>query len=148
MALKYTGLGDPAMRQRYIDLFAAHGVSPDRLDISPSSSYADYLAAYYQVDVVLDPFPFRKRSMCEALWMGVPVVTCPGEGFASRHSLSHLSNIGLTETIARNMNEYVELALSLAADLRRLAHLRAGFPQMAASPLCDGKRFAENLMVL
>ena len=78
--------------------------------------------------------------------MGVPVVTCPGETFASRHSLSHLSNVGLTETIARDLDEYVELAVSLAGDLPRLAVLRAGLRErMAASPLCDGKRFATNL---
>ena len=79
--------------------------------------------------------------------MGVPVITCPGETFASRHSLSHLSSVGLTETIARTLEEYVELAVSLAGDLPRLASLRAGLRQrMAASPLCDGKRFAANLM--
>ena len=84
-------------------------------------------------------------TTCEALWMGVPVVTCPGETFASRHSLSHLSNVGLTETIARDLDEYVELAVSLAGDLPRLAMLRAGLRRrMAASPLCDGKRFAEQ----
>ena len=59
--------------------------------------------------------------------MGVPVVTCPGETFASRHSLSHLSNVGLTETIAGSVDEYVELAVSLAGDLPRLAALRGGF---------------------
>ena len=79
--------------------------------------------------------------------MGVPVVTCPGETFASRHSLSHLSNVGLTETIARDLDEYVELAVSLAGDLPRLAALRAGLRQrMAASPLCDGKRFAAQFV--
>ncbi len=68
--------------------------------------------------------------------MGVPVITFPGKTFASRYSLSHLSNIGLTETIARNLDEYVELALSLAGDLPRLAALRAGLRErVAASPL-------------
>ena len=81
--------------------------------------------------------------------MGVPVVTCPGETFASRHALSHLSNVGLTETIARDLDEYVEIAVGLAHDLPRLAALRARLrPQMAASPLCDGPRFAANLMQL
>ncbi len=53
--------------------------------------------------------------------MGVPVITCPGETFAGRHSFSHLSNVGLTETIARDFDDYVELAVSLAGDLPRLA---------------------------
>ena len=124
LVLKYRGLGDPTVKRRYLDLFAAHGVEPQRLELLPSSSYAEYLAAYHQVDVALDPFPFSgSATTCEALWMGVPVVTCPGETFASRHSLSHLSNVGLTETIARDLDEYVELAVSLAGDLPRLAAL-------------------------
>ena len=132
---------------RYFDLFAAHGVPPQRLVLLPASSYVEYLAAYNQVDVALDPFPFSGGvTTCEALWMGVPVITCPGETFASRHSLSHLSSVGLKETIARNMDEYVDLAVSLAGDPLRLAMLRAGLrEQMAASPLCDGRRFASHL---
>ena len=150
LVLKYLGLGDQAVKRRYLDLFAACGVEPQRLELLPSSSYAEYLAAYHQVDVALDPFPFSGGvTTCEALWMGVPVVTCPGETFASRHSLSHLSNAGQTETIARDLDEYVELAVSLAGDLPRLALLRAGLrPRMAASPLCDGKRFAANLAAM
>src|SRR5205085_464762 len=85
-------------------------------------------------------------TTCEAMWMGVPVVTCPGETFASRHSLSHMSNVGLLETIARNLDQYVDVAVSLAADLPRLAALRGELrDRMAASPLCDGKRFANDL---
>ena len=150
LVLKYRGLGDPTVKRRYLDLFAAHGVEPQRLELLPSSSYAEYLATYHQVDVALDPFPFSgSATTCEALWMGVPVITCPGETFASRHSLSHLSSVGLTETIARDLDEYVELAVSLAGDLPRLAVLRAGLRErMAASPLCDGKRFARNLVSL
>ena len=147
LVLKYCGLGDPSVKRRYVDLFVAHGVEPQRLELLPSSSYAEYLTMYRQVDVALDPFPFSgSATTCEALWMGVPVVTCPGETFAGRHSLSHLSNVGLTETIARDLDEYVELAVSLAGDLPRLAALRTALRQrMAASPLCDGKRFATNL---
>ena len=66
--------------------------------------------------------------------MGVPVLTCPGETFASRHSLSHLSNVGLTETIARTLDEYVELAVTLARDLPRLASLRAGLREAGWPP--------------
>ncbi len=78
--------------------------------------------------------------------MGVPVVTCPGETFAGRHSLSHLSNLGLTETVAANPAEFVATAVGLAGDLPRLSDLRAGLrPRMARSPLCDAERFTENL---
>jgi predicted O-linked N-acetylglucosamine transferase (SPINDLY family) len=81
--------------------------------------------------------------------MGVPVVTCPGETFASRHSLSHLWTVGLTETIAGSLDQYVELAVRLAEDLPHLAAIRAGLRRrVAGSPLCDGPRFAGNLMRL
>jgi predicted O-linked N-acetylglucosamine transferase (SPINDLY family) len=150
LVLKYRGLGDQTVRKRFLDLFAVQGVGPQRLDLLPWSSYSDYLATYHQVDLALDPFPFSGSTItCESLWMGVPVLTCPGETFASRHSLSHLSNVGLTETIARDLDEYVELAVSLAGDPARLAVLRSGLrKRMAASPLCDGKRFASHLISL
>jgi predicted O-linked N-acetylglucosamine transferase (SPINDLY family) len=150
LVLKHRGLGDPTVKQRYLELFAAHNVGPQRLELLPWTSYAECLATYHAVDVALDPFPFSgNTTTCDALWMGVPVVSCPGATFASRHSLSHLSTVGLTETIARNFDEYVERAVSLAADPRRLAALRAGLRErMAASPLCDGKRFATDLASL
>ena len=97
--------------------------------------------------MALDPFPFSgSTTTCESLWMGVPVITCAGETFASRHSLCHLTNVGLTETIARDQDEYVELAGSLARRPAATMALRSGLRErMAASPLCDGKRFARSL---
>lgn len=79
--------------------------------------------------------------------MGVPVVTCPGETFASRHSLSHLANAGLTDTIARSREGYVQLAVRLAGDLARLADLRAGLRErLRAAPLCAAERFTTQLL--
>jgi predicted O-linked N-acetylglucosamine transferase (SPINDLY family) len=150
LVLKYRGMDDRATRSHYEELFAARGVPADRLDLRGWSNYAQMLSQYNEIDVALDPFPFGGGiTTCNALWMGVPVVTCPGETFASRHGLSHLANVGLTETVARDLREYVQMAVSLAGDLPRLAALRAGLRQrMAASPLCDGKRLAGNLMVV
>jgi predicted O-linked N-acetylglucosamine transferase (SPINDLY family) len=147
LIMKYRGLGDPPVKERFLDLFAAQGIDANRLDLRPFGAHADYLATYQEVDLALDPFPFSGSTVtCESLWMGVPVVTCPGASFASRHSLTHLSNVGLTEMIARDFSDYVELAVSVSDDLPRLAALRAGLRErMAASPLCDGKRFASHL---
>src|SRR5262249_17221156 len=141
---------DPAIAQRLASLFEQHGIDKDRIELLGFSPHPELLAAYHQVDLALDPFPYNGGlSTCEALWMGVPVITCTGGTFASRHSLSHLSNIRLTETIASTLDEYVELAVSLATDLPRLAAIRGRLrQQVAVSPLCDGKRFAENLMYL
>jgi predicted O-linked N-acetylglucosamine transferase (SPINDLY family) len=146
LVLKYLGMDDPSVVGRLADLFAGQGIDKARLEFLGYSPHGEALAQYQRIDVALDTFPYNGGlTTCEAIWMGVPVVTCPGETFASRHSLSHLSNVGLTETIAGDLEEYVELAATLAGDLRRLAALRAGLrDRMASSPLCDGKRFAEN----
>jgi len=150
LVLKYRGLNDAGTRCRYTELFAAQGIESARLELLAWSAYAEMLAEYQRIDIALDPFPFSGGvTTCEALWMGIPVITWPGETFAGRHSLSHLSNIGLTETIARDLDEYVKLAAALAGDLSRLARIRAGLrEQVASSPLCDGERFAANLMSL
>jgi predicted O-linked N-acetylglucosamine transferase (SPINDLY family) len=148
LVLKYRGLGDESVRERYLGMFTAFGVDPARVELAPPSGYDEYLAAYREVDIALDTFPFGGGiTTCDALWMGVPVVACPGETFASRHGLSHLATVGLTETVARDLDEYVDLAVALAGDLSRLAALRAGLRErMASSPLCDGKRFAESFV--
>jgi predicted O-linked N-acetylglucosamine transferase (SPINDLY family) len=147
LVLRYHGLGDDSVRNRFTELFKAFGADPARLEFAPRTDYFGYLASFREIDIALDPFPFGGGiTTCDALWMGVPVIAFPGETFASRHGFSHLSNAGLTETIARDLDDYVDLAVSLAGDLPRLATLRAGLRQrMAASPLCDGKRFAADL---
>ena len=147
LVLKFKGWNISGVARRFAEMFTAREIDPRRLEFLGPSPHAELLAEYNRIDLALDPFPYNGGlTTCEALWMGVPVVTCPGETFAGRHSLSHLSNVGLTETIARDVDEYVELAVSLAGDLPRLAALRAGLRQrMAASPLCDGKRFAADL---
>jgi predicted O-linked N-acetylglucosamine transferase (SPINDLY family) len=150
LVLKYRAIDDPSIAGRLTELFARHGVAPDRIEYRGWSPVSEFLGHYAEIDIALDPFPYNGGlTTIEALWMGVPVITCPGETFAGRHSLSHLSNVGLTETIAQNTNEYVELAIALANDLPRLAGIRAGLRQrVASSPLCDGKRFADQLLQL
>jgi predicted O-linked N-acetylglucosamine transferase (SPINDLY family) len=150
LLLKYGGGDDESTRGRYRQAFARQGIAPERIEMLGQTFHAEHLAGYGRVDVALDPFPYGGGlTTCEALWMGVPVITCPGENFASRHSLSHLSIVGLTETIAADLPQYVELALALAADLPRLAALRGTLrARMAGSPLCDGPRFAGNLLEL
>jgi predicted O-linked N-acetylglucosamine transferase (SPINDLY family) len=148
LLLKYRGFDDPGTRDRYETLFADQGVTRDRLELHGWSPHRQHLEAYHRVDIALDPFPYSGGlTTCEALWMGVPVVTCPGETFASRHSLSHLSNAGLSGTVAKDMAEYVDLAIGLAANTGELARVRREQRErVARSPLCDCRRFAHNLV--
>jgi predicted O-linked N-acetylglucosamine transferase (SPINDLY family) len=150
LLLKYRGLADTTLRGRLLALFAAQGIRAERLELRDWSPHAEMLHEYHEIDLALDPFPFAGgATTCEALWMGVPVVTCPGPTFASRHSLGYLHAIGLTETVAANLDAYVELATAWALDLDRLAAVRASLrPRMAASPLCDGPRLARHLAAL
>ncbi|MGC8640413.1 MAG: tetratricopeptide repeat protein [Isosphaeraceae bacterium] len=150
LVLKSKGMSDRSNVMGLLEQFARHNIKAERLELLDRSPHPHLLAEYGRIDLALDPLPYNGGlTTCEALWMGVPVLTCPGETFASRHSLSHLSTAGLKETIARTPEEYVELAASLAGDPPRLAALRTGLRErMAASPLCDGPRFAANLMQL
>jgi predicted O-linked N-acetylglucosamine transferase (SPINDLY family) len=147
LVLKTHQFGDPITAARMRDAFAAHGVDPARILTRGSSSHRGQLAQHAEIDIVLDPFPYSGGlTTCEALWMGVPVVTMPGESFASRHSASHLTNAGLADWVAPDVDAYVELAVARAADLPALRRLRAELrPRLKASPLCDAPRFAANL---
>jgi protein O-GlcNAc transferase len=127
--------------------FAAAGIGAERLLFEGRMSQAELLARYGRTDIALDSFPYSGGlTTLEALWMGVPVVTLPGQSFAGRHSFSHLSVVGLIETIAADADDYVAIIRRLGADRPRLAALRAGLrARLAASPLCDGPRFARGL---
>ncbi|MGH7081954.1 MAG: tetratricopeptide repeat protein, partial [Acetobacteraceae bacterium] len=101
--------------------FARHGIGAERLILAGASPHREFLAEYNRVDLQLDPFPYSGGlTTCEALWMGVPTVTLPGETFASRHSLSHLSNVGLGDWVAGDLDEYERLAVAKAGDLTLL----------------------------
>jgi len=150
LLLKNRGMDDADAHTRFQRMFAEHGIDPTRVELLGWSPSAEVRALYHEVDLALDTSPYNGGlTTCEALWMGVPVVTCPGETFASRHSLAHLTAAGFTDTIACDFDDYVKIAVALSSDLPRLAALRAGLrDQMAASPLCDGPQFAKNFAAL
>ena len=147
LVVKCHQLGDGPTAERLRQDFAVHGIDPARLELRGGSPHRALLGEYGDVDIVLDPFPYNGGlTTCEALWMGVPVVTLPGEIFAARHSASHLSNVGLADWIAGDAACYRAIARRAAADLAGLAVLRTGLrARVKASPLCDAPRFGRNL---
>jgi predicted O-linked N-acetylglucosamine transferase (SPINDLY family) len=147
MVLKTQAFGDAEVRARVAEAFRAHGVAAARLELRPGSAHRTLLEQYNDIDMVLDPFPYSGGlTTCEALWMGVPVLTLPGETFASRHSASHLHNVGLPDWIARDPDAYVEQAAARARDPAALGRLRSGLrSRVKASPLCDAPRFGRSL---
>jgi predicted O-linked N-acetylglucosamine transferase (SPINDLY family) len=147
LILKWRSLADAAECERLRQAFAAHAIAPERLELRGRTPHDAMLGEYGDVDIALDPFPFcGGLTSCEALWMGVPIVTLPGTRPVSRQTLGFLSQLGLSELAAPNAERYVEIAAELAGDLDRLAALRAGLrARMSGSSLCDGARFARGL---
>jgi len=120
-----------------------------RLDLEGPGPLADYLAAFGRVDIALDPFPHGGgMTTLDGLWMGVPVLTLPGPAPISRQGLSFLQTLGLAEGwVAADEDDFVRLARLWMRDRTALAALRAGLRgRMAASPLCDAARFADDLL--
>ena len=147
LVLKWSTLADPALRATLTAEFAEAGIDPSRLDLRGPSGHRDMLAEYGDIHVALDPFPFGGGlTSCEALWMGVPVVTMPGANPASRQTAGFLRAIGHPDWVAGSPQDYRRIAGALAADRATLAGLRESLrPAMAASPLCDGPGFTRAL---
>jgi protein O-GlcNAc transferase len=147
MVLKTQQFSDEPTAERVRGAFGAYGIGPARIELRGGSGHRAFMRQYNDIDIVLDPFPYSGGlTTCEALWMGVPTVAMPGEIFASRHSMSHLSNAGLADWVASDVASYVELAVDKASDVPTLAALRAGLrARVKASPLCDAPRFGRNL---
>jgi predicted O-linked N-acetylglucosamine transferase (SPINDLY family) len=150
LLLKYGGLDQGPFCERLLVEFSRRGVSRERILFDGWSDNYDFLAAYNRIDLALDTQPYSGGlTTCESLWMGVPVITCPGMTFAGRHSTSHLTNAGLGQFVAEDWARYVEMAVAWTSRLDELAELRRTLrEQLRSSLLCDGPRFAHDLLTL
>jgi predicted O-linked N-acetylglucosamine transferase (SPINDLY family) len=146
--LKSKVLDDPATRELMAARFAEQGIPRERLEIvGGSRTVTDVLKAYGRLDIALDPTPYNgTTTTCEALWMGVPVVTLAGDRHSARVGNSILNAVGLGSLAARDPEQYVKIAAALAAKPAELAKLRADLrPRLSRSPLLDARRMAREL---
>src|SRR5207302_1471226 len=127
LLLKNAGFRQPSVQTRIRGMLEKAGIAPERIElIGPTPGIAEHLAAYSRVDIALDTFPYHgTTTTCEALWMGVPVVTLAGTTHASRVGVSLLSNVGLQELVADSPEAYIRIAVKLSSDIASLVDLRS-----------------------
>ncbi|NIE76515.1 tetratricopeptide repeat protein [Pantoea sp. Ap-967] len=147
LLLKGGAFANPGLQQHVHGVLQDHGIAPERVQIEGPVGHKGLLESYNRVDIALDPWPYSGGlTTCEALLMGVPVVTLPGPTFAGRHSATHLVNAGLPELVVDSWDAYCQRAAGLARDLRSLATIRSLLRGVLMnSPVCDSKRFAGHL---
>lgn len=148
LLLKAQSFSDSETRRYALDVFRGEGIEAERVELYPPlPSVREHLELYNRIDIALDTFPYNgTTTTCEALWMGVPVITLAGKTHASRVGVSILSNIGLKECIAQTRVNYAEIAAELAKNAERLQGLRMNLRKMMQnSLLTDAERFTKNL---
>lgn len=136
-------------RQRICDQFEHGGVSADRLTLHGRVGPEEYYSLFHRVDVALDSFPYNGgATTCDALWMGVPVVTLAGRGTLERSGLSLLGAVGMSDWVTESKEDYVARACEAAQQPGALEAIRTSLrSRIAGSRLCDGPRFATDMEV-
>ncbi len=147
LTLKSQGFSDPDICNALLAQFAEKGIDSKRielLDFTPS--VYDHLLLYHDIDIALDTFPYNgTTTTCEALWMGVPVVSLSGKTHASRVGLSILQHNALQDLVAHSQQAYVNIACQLASNPELLVHLRHNLRNhLANSPLCNAEAFIKG----
>jgi len=148
LLLKGKPFADEATRAEFLARLTKQGIDRERVEmVAWLPSRNAHLGLYERIDIALDPFPFNGvTTTCEALWMGVPVVTLKGDRHSARMGASLLGQACMTDWIANSVDDYVEIALALAANPAKLHDMRLGLRErIAASPLCDGTGFARKI---
>jgi len=148
LLLKGKPFADETTCAMFLARLAERAIGQERVQlVGWVPSVSAHLALYEHIDIALDPFPYNgTTTTCEALWMGVPVVTLKGDRHSARVGASLLTQAGMTDWIAESVDDYIEIALRLAADPAKLHELRRGLRQrLATSALCNGKTFARKL---
>ena len=148
LVVKGMAFADPEARAFFFRRAARAGLDPSRIDaLAWFDDGASHLAVYGEIDIALDPTPYGGViTTCEALSLGVPVVTLAGDRLLGRYGTTLLHAVGLGELVAENDEAYVDAAVALARDPARLAGLRATLGgRFAASPICDAESYARSI---
>ncbi|HEX8524529.1 MAG TPA: tetratricopeptide repeat protein [Tepidisphaeraceae bacterium] len=139
---------DPVTKAFWQDRLKRAAIDPARVDlITRTKTQSEHLALYNKVDIALDPFPYNgTTTTCEALAMGVPVLSLQGNSHISRVGVSLLTTVGLSDWVAEDQDQYVHKARKRASDLESLSRLRQQLRnQLKLSPLCDEPPFARTI---
>jgi protein O-GlcNAc transferase len=132
---------------RVLETFFSLGILPHRIGFAGALEWPAHWEWFHQVDLALDPFPYNGTTgSCETLWMGVPFITLAGRTHVARVGVSLLTRIGLEHLIARDVEEYIDMAVKLAADRPALQSLRSGMRRrMRSTTLMNGAAFTRGL---
>lgn len=147
LVLSWKTLSDPSIANSIRNQFAELGINHSRIILlGGQRSHEQVFRDYREIDIALDTFPFSGGlTSCEALWMGVPIVTLAGKRPASRQTAGLLSEIGLDRLVYFTMTDYVDGVLDLAADRTELSMIRNSLrDKMLRSTLCDAERFSKD----
>ncbi len=139
LLLKWHGMDTEEKQVRFRAWFVEDGIAPERLLFAGASTTTKYLEDYGAIDIALDPFPYNGGSTTlDALWMGVPVVTLAGRLPVQRCGMSMLSAIGLPDLVAQTPEQYLKVAVYLAAMVSKMPNIRQDVRRgMLSSPIMD-----------
>ena len=148
LLLKCHALTDATVQEDVRTVLQTLDISRERVDLmGHTRTRQEHLAMYAKVDIALDTFPYNgTTTTCEALWMGVPVLSLVGKHHAGRVGASLLNAAGLTDWLADSPTSFKGIARTMAADVTRLSRLRQSLRgQLEESPLCDAVGFVRRL---
>jgi protein O-GlcNAc transferase len=134
-------------REAFCERLGGLGIARGRVEFVERQAWEPYMRTYHRIDVGLDPFPYGGGiTTCDAMWMGVPVISLSGETPVGRGGRSILNNVELGDLVAYSRDQYVNLAVDHASDRSRLGELRRRLRErMRGSALMNGPRFARSV---
>ncbi|MFC1772587.1 tetratricopeptide repeat protein [Pseudomonadota bacterium] len=148
LLIKNPSLTDKDTRLRYLKSFMEHGLEETSIELTGHTpTREEHLHLYSRVDIALDTLPYNgTTTTCEALWMGVPVITLTGSNHASRVGTSLLRAVGHNEWVAASSEDYIDIARRLSASYDNLAAIRLNLrDSVAGSDLCAVDSFMAKL---